>query len=147
MKSKKTSKKLSTKLNLGEWISLLPSYGNTTSANEVSVAFSKSHKHSTEVNRIRVKIGLNIANHFKWKLGDRFCFYVNPDDKLHFLIVKSDSGIGYKLTGTEKCAPSLTVKWDTHLTKFALKVASAFIVDHQIHEQYLSFRAVPKGSE
>lgn len=137
-------KKSKAKLNLDDWLILLPSYGSQSNNDEVSVAFCKTHKDRPEVNRVRVKFGRNITETLKWKIGDKLCFYVNPDDKMHFLIVKSDSQTGYALTGSDKGALYLNIKWDVHLTKFTLSEIRSFLVDYEIHEKYLSFRAVPK---
>lgn len=105
---------------------------------KITVGFFQGKKTDPKINEVRVRLGREVMNSLKWEAGDKIMPLYDPDDQMNFLMVKSDSGVGYTL-GSESNSTScrISFKWnrDIPLRRMAPKA-----VEFECYKKQLIFR-------
>lgn len=105
---------------------------------KITVGFFPHKKGSPLINEVRLRIGRDVLTQLKWEAGDRILPLYDPDDQMNFLMIKSDSGVGYKLSQESRSTNCrMSFKWDrdTPLRRMAPKE-----VEFECYKKQLIFR-------
>lgn len=134
-------------INSIDWQKIEPRSGALKlPSDKISVSFTAGSKEKPHIiDRINVRIGHDILNVMEWEFKEKISFYVSPDDYRYFMLCKAENGGGYRLTReTDLRTGAIKVKWDENqFNGHKLEKASAFLVEHEIYEGYLAFKAIP----
>lgn len=140
---KEESKKGSLKklIDLLDWETLYTSNRGTynkLATDQVSVQFFFKYKEKNPSPYVTIRIGKDVLQEMNLVGGDRIVPYYPKDDQMLFMLIKTDSSNGYKLTqetGSHACRFSF--KWNRDIP---LQEMRPKIVEHEIHKQKLIFR-------
>lgn len=108
--------------------------------NELGITLRRGNKKIPmgQADIISVRIGKDLREKLSWDAGDKILVMHNPDNLLHFLLVKSDNNQGKALcqeSNSHTC--KLQFKWDH--TSIPLKERSQQVTEYEIHKGYISF--------
>ncbi len=123
-----------------DWTMLQSAYRGLPkmASNKISVGFYPRKKDSLVIDEIRVRLGKDVMSELGWNIGDRILLYYNPDDSDTFLMVKSENGIGWKISQEQDVQYSrIHFRWtiDTVLSSMPQRE-----VEFECHNQKLIFR-------
>jgi len=142
---KKQPKSLKDLIDKIDWMMIEPGRGSTRLPDDsVTIGFCQSKKNDPTINEVRVRFGKEVLEKLNWKSGDKVCVFNDPDDLLTFMLVKSDSGVGYTVA-QETGSPSSRVhfRW-RHKLPLTKKPPTS--VEYEIHKKHIVFRAGSKAN-
>lgn len=104
----------------------------------ITVGFFPHKKGSPLINEVRVRLGRDVMTSLKWEAGDKIMPLYDPDDQMNFLMVKSDSGVGYKLCPeSNSTACRLNFRWNREIP---LRRMAPKEVEFEAYKKQLIFR-------
>lgn len=109
---------------------------------KISVEFCGIKK-DAPINIVKIRIGNEILLDLGWKPGDKVLPLYNPDDQMTFLLVKSDQGKGFTLSGETKFSDTICrvqFKWNRDIPLERMRPTQ---VDFAAHRHKLIFRVGP----
>ena len=111
----KTRKKVSLfdLLDKIEWTQIQVSRGgHRMKEDHIFISFQKSDKTKERPNRVYIRFGAAVLKALDWDDRDKIFAIFGQDDRMIFLLVKSDNGNGYKLGLESKSnAMKITFTW------------------------------------
>lgn len=103
---------------------------------KVSIAFlNGSPKDPFLINKVKIRIGLEVAALLDWQMGDKIAVMLDKDNAMNFLLAKSENGNGYTLGKDAAIGFLLSFTWNHPVTK--LKKRPFTVVEHHIHNDKL----------
>ncbi len=139
---KSVSKRLSDLIESISWENIEIHFGNGKNPiphDQIFIQFQKRLKTDSQPNYIRLRIGVDIVEKLKWEVGDKILPMFNKDNESIFLLVKPDSGIGFKLAREPKGhAYNLNFKWTgkSHLSERSMSM----VEDYEVSKNKLIFQ-------
>lgn len=100
----------------------------------------KNHKngHGNLMMKMGIKIGSEKASELGFVSGDRILVMYDEDDLLHFLLVKSNTNKGYKLTKASEFGDVFfNMKWNLPINVHEIETQ---VLDHEIVNGHITFR-------
>lgn len=112
---------------------------NRLPPNQVMVTFRAAHKKNPDlINEVVIRIGREVLERLEWDAGDKILPCYNPDDQMLFLMVKTDSGVGYRLqreTNATSCR--VAFRWNRDIPLHQMPPRK---VEFDVHTKKLIFR-------
>lgn len=137
---KKVKPNLKKMLDEIEWIKVEPMRGGGLGAlasDAVSVGFTNISREKPDlINRVVIRLGSSIIEELNWKVGDKIVVMNDKHNLMNFLLVKTETGTGYKLSKENPGkAHRIQFKWPNKNTPLPRR--SFGLVDYYIRNKQL----------
>lgn len=126
-----------------DWVIVGGAKSHLLSADKITVRYFKlpAERKLPEsiVKRSLIRIGKGVLEKLGWAYGDRIAVYYHPDDMMSYMLIKSDTSVGYKLIKeSNSLTGAIQIRWDRDF--IIKKEIPAQDVAYEINNNRLIFR-------